>query len=235
MAAQPELREQPTCLLEALLVAQESADTPLSERELFGNAVGALLAGEDTTANTLAWMIYFIAQDADIQRRLQAEADTVLGGAELLREPASFSQLPLADAVMNESLRLKPVAPFMFAESNVEVMLGDLRVPANTPIFLLLRVASTQEAEFPRPQDFLPDRGWLHADDPKAVRPTMPFGYGPRICPGRTLAISEIRAVTAMLARNFKVSLVPTGKPVTERLAFTMTPVNLRVRLEPRG
>jgi cytochrome P450 len=234
MAANPELREHPSCLLEALLVAREAEGTSLSDRELFGNAVGALLAGEDTTANTLAWMTYYIAQDANIQQRLQDEADAVLGADELLRDAASFNQLPLVDAVMNESLRLKPVAPFISAESNVEVMLGDLRIPAGTQLFLLTRMGCLQESEYPRPQDFLPDRGWLNATDPKAVRPAMPFGYGPRICPGRTLAISEIRAVTAMLARNFRVLPVEGEEPVTERLAFTMMPVNLRIRLEAR-
>lgn len=234
MAAHPELREQPTCLLEAMLVAHEADGTPLSENELFGNAMGALAAGEDTTANTIAWMIYYIAQDADIQRRLQAETDAVLAGSELLRESESFNRLPLADAVMNEALRLKPVAPFVFAESNVDLMLGDLQVPANTPMFLLIRVGCMKDSEYARPQEFLPDRAWAHTGDPHAVRPTMPFGYGPRICPGRTLAISEIRAVTAMLARNFNVSLAPGPGPVGERLAFTMTPTNLRIKLDRR-
>jgi cytochrome P450 len=235
MAANPALREQPSCLLEALLAAQEAEGAPLSDRELFGNAVGALLAGEDTTANTLAWMIYYLAQDADLQRRLQAEADAVLGEGELLREAADYNRLPLADAVMGEALRLKPVAPFISAESNVEVMLGDLRIPANTQLFLLTRVGGMQESEYPQPDKFLPDRGWAQAHDPGAVRPSMPFGYGPRICPGRVLATSEIRAVTAMLARNFSVSLAPGPGPVSERLAFTLMPVNLRVRLQARG
>lgn len=234
MAAHPELREQPTCLLEALLVAHEADGAPLSERELFGNTLGALAAGEDTTANTIAWMIYFIAQDADIQRRLQAEADAVLADGDLLRDAENFNRLPLVDAVMNESLRLKPVAPFMFAESNVELTLGDLRIPANTPIFLLLRVGCLKGSEYSQPKAFLPDRPWAHATTPQAVRPNMPFGFGPRICPGRTLAISEIRSVTAMLARNFTVSLVPSAAPVGERLAFTMMPTNLHVRLEAR-
>lgn len=236
MAANPELREHPNCLVEALLVAHEAEGTPLTDRELFGNAVGALLAGEDTTANTLAWMIYFISQDADVQQRLQMEADGVLGGSELLREAADFNRLPLVDAVMNESLRLKPVAPFVSAESNVEVMLGDLRLPANTQLILMIRIGCMKESEYPRPEEFLPDRPWTRTNEPQAVRPSMPFGYGPRICPGRVLATSEIRAVTAMLARNFNVMLVPGPQPgpVTERLAFTMTPVNLRVKLEAR-
>jgi cytochrome P450 len=235
MAANPALREHPSCLLEALLAAQEAEGTQLSDRELFGNAVGALLAGEDTTANTLAWMIHYIAQDAGIQRRLQAEADAVLGERELLREAADYNRLPLTDAVMGEALRLKPVAPFISAESNVEVMLGDLRIPANTQLFLLTRMGAMQESEYPRPEAFLPERGWARAADPQAVRPSMPFGYGPRICPGRVLATSEIRAVTAMLARNFSVSPAPGPGPVSERLAFTLMPVNLRVQLQARG
>ncbi|HKY90495.1 MAG TPA: cytochrome P450 [Nevskiaceae bacterium] len=236
IAAHPELRTSPSCLLEALIAAQDADATQLSDQELFGNALAALLAGEDTTANTLAWMVWFIAQHADVQQHLQEEADAATGGADLLSDPGALERVPFLDAVMNETLRLKPVAPIMMVEANEDVVLGGVRLPAGTGIVQLMRLGGLKDSEYPDPLAFKPERGWARQpSDPGAVRPTMPFGFGPRICPGRNLAVTEVRSVTTMLMRNFSVELVPGSAPVDERLAFTMMPTNLRIRLTERS
>jgi cytochrome P450 len=235
IAAQPELRTNPSCLLEALIAAQDADAAQLSDQELFGNALAALLAGEDTTANTLAWMVWFVAQHADVQAQLQAEADAATGGGPLLSDVQALERVPLVDAVMNETLRLKPVAPIMMVEANEDVVLGGVRLPAGTGIIPLMRLGGMKESEYPDPQAFRPERGWARSpSEPGAVRPTMPFGFGPRICPGRNLAVTEVRSVTTMLMRNFSVELVPGAAPVGELLAFTMMPTNLRIRLKSR-
>jgi cytochrome P450 len=65
----------------------------------------------------------------------------------------------------------------------------------------------------------------------------MPFGGGPRLCPGRYLALLEIKMVVSMLFRNFEIDSVATadGSPVEERLPFTMEPVGLRMKLRERA
>jgi cytochrome P450 len=64
----------------------------------------------------------------------------------------------------------------------------------------------------------------------------MPFGAGPRLCPGRYLAMQEIKMVIAMLLRGFDLESVGTadGKEPREHLSFTMVPIGLRMRLRPR-
>jgi cytochrome P450 len=59
----------------------------------------------------------------------------------------------------------------------------------------------------------------------------MPFGSGPRLCPGRSLALLEMKTVLAMIARNFRVEPACDLDRVRERLAFTMSPQGLRLRL----
>ena len=68
--------------------------------------------------------------------------------------------------------------------------------------------------------------------NPKAF---LPFGTGPRFCPGRNLALIEIKMVLAMLCRNFTVALADPTLKVEERFAFTMSPTNLIVRFKARG
>jgi cytochrome P450 len=63
----------------------------------------------------------------------------------------------------------------------------------------------------------------------------MPFGSGPRFCPGRHLAMLEIKLVAAMLVRNFEIVRTPGSPPTEEHLALTLTPRNLSVILRRRG
>jgi cytochrome P450 len=63
----------------------------------------------------------------------------------------------------------------------------------------------------------------------------MPFGAGPRLCPGRSLALLEMQTALAMTCRNFTVAKTAPAQPVDELFAFTMVPMHLSVKFSPRG
>ena len=75
------------------------------------------------------------------------------------------------------------------------------------------------------------------AGDRQLTAASMPFGAGPRVCPGRYLALLEMRMVLATVARNYELVEVGTedGAPPRERLDFTMSPVGLRMKLRARA
>ncbi len=135
-------------------------------------------------------------------------------------------------------MRVKPVAPVLGIQARVDATIAGTRIPAGTDLLLLTRHAAMQEESFSRPREFDPQRWLERGEAPGAVvrEPTafLPFGAGPRFCPGRNLALLEAKAVLAMLARNFEVQLDRPDEPVTEVFAFTMAPKNLRVRLQSR-
>jgi cytochrome P450 len=103
---------------------------------------------------------------------------------------------------------------------------------------MLTRRIAVDEARFGHARTFDPER-WLVAEGergyPHDTSTFIPFGTGPRLCPGRNLALLEIRTVLAMLCRNFDVELARPGRAVGEHLAFTMMPTNLEVRLRRRA
>ncbi len=220
IAADPCLAERPTNLIDALLVTRDEDGSVFSDNDIFSNALGTLVAGEDTTAMTLAWMMYFLAQNPEAQERLHEEA--VQGGAER----------PYLDAVMSETFRLKPVAPVFFLHANVDVELGGYAVPAGTDLVLVTRPAAADPIEFPGEPGFRPER-WLLPQPSYVTRAPLAFGHGPRLCPGRNLAQLEIRMVASMLAREFRIRLAD-DRPVEESFAFTMAPQNLKLRFESR-
>jgi cytochrome P450 len=229
--ANPELARRPTNLLEALLVTRDDDGAVLSDADIFGNTMTLLLAGEDTTANTLAWMMHFLALHPRAQQELRREVDTVVGASPLWRDPAQAEQLRYVEALMSEALRIKPVAPAFFLTALRDVELAGVAVPAGTVVILATRAAAMRDEQFAQAGDFRPER-WLDAPAQSyAQKPPLPFGGGARVCPGRNLAVTEIKSVMAMLARNFDIEPAAGPGPVREVLNFTLQPLNLRVRL----
>jgi len=248
MAAQPQLRDEPANLLHALLAANEAQR--LSDEELHGNVMTLLLAGEDTTSNTIAWALHLLSQHPDVLRAARAEAIDALGaqtgghaGAVVLHDFESTRQLPLIEGIVLEALRLKPVAPLnMFTALRDTELLGT-RIPARSLVCILKRPPATDPQAFGDPQTFRPQR-WLAGEaaasgagsgaGPDSVgggarRAFMPFGGGPRFCPGRYLAILEAKMVLTTTLAAFE--LTPSPEPVQELMGMTMQPDGLKLRL----
>jgi len=224
--------------MEAMLVERESPGTNLTDFDVASNVVTMLLAGEDTTANTLAWLIYLVSRDEAICGRLAQEAREVLGGLRYAERLDLASALAFTAASTHETMRLKPVAPIILLEAEAPKVIGDVAVPAGTVVAALMRRGSMDGRHFERPEAFEPGR-WLAGEggtNTSRERISMPFGAGPRICPGRNLALLEMSLVTSMLFRNFEIAALRTqdGRPVQESLAFTMSPSRLLITLAPR-
>jgi cytochrome P450 len=182
----------------------------------------------------MAWMMHLITRFPEVQVSLQKEADSVLGEAVTLDHFQDHERLRYLEAVANETMRLKPVAPMLFLETKEAVELGGIDIPAGTALFLLTRQIAMQERAFTAAAEFRPQR-WLAAPDTASRHDPaafLPFGGGPRFCPGRYLAMLEVKAVMAMLCRNF--SIAATGGAVDERFAFTMMPANLSIQFTAR-
>ncbi len=233
LTAQSEI--EPTNMIEAMLIARDEADKAYSDPLISANALTMLLAGEDTTASTMAWAVHELCDNPVPAARLRDEAERVLGDSLVPEDIEISAALTYATAVAHETMRLRPAAPIMMVDANEDTEVGDVLVPAGASVAMLPRQLTGDAKRFSEPAAFLPER-WLdehavEAHDPSAH---IPFGSGPRICPGRTLALVEIRSVLGMLYRNFTVERVGAREAVSERYAFTMAPENLRIRLHEK-
>ena len=234
----PELATHPTNFLEAMLAAHDVGGAEITDEEIFGNVLTMLIGGEDSTAATMAWMLHFLTEYPDIQLRVQQELDDVLGPAKMLHDIRDAERLTYLEAVSFETMRLKSVFPILFLGTNKDVELGGVHIPEGTAIFLLTRKCGMQEREFTASDQFQPER-WIAAHsgqecghNPKAF---VPFGAGPRSCPGRNLALLEMKSAMAMLCQNFFVVKSAGAKAVDEHFGFLMTPKNLSVTFQKRS
>ncbi|MEJ8852191.1 cytochrome P450 [Variovorax rhizosphaerae] len=240
MASDPVLRSRPRNLLEAMIAAADEPGSGITDVQVSGNVMTMLLAGEDTTANTIAWMIDLLWRHPEALARVTEEVRRVVGDA---ARPSfeQVGQLDFVEACAHETMRLRPVAPVLSVQAKKDVIVGDIRVPAGTVAINLMRRDGVNEVHVRRAAAFAPER-WLSDAGPGAMagsarRTSMPFGAGPRICPGRYLALLEIKMAMAVLLSHFDIASIdtPDGQPARERLAFTMMPVGLRMRLRERA
>ena len=233
MQAEPQRYTQPQNLLEAMLAAADRPDSGLSDAQVAGNVMTMLLAGEDTTANTIAWMIYLLWTHPEA---LAKACDEVRSKVRDCQQPSmdEVADLEFIEACIHETMRLKPVGPQLPLQANADVLVGDVQVPRGTIVINLLRRDSVREDLVPQASRFEPER-WLQSDNP-AKRSSTPFGAGPRICPGRYLAMLEMKIAMTVLLGHFDIDYVGTadGRPPQERLSFAMMPVGLQMRLRTR-
>jgi cytochrome P450 len=241
LAAEPARRERPENLLEAMLVAADEPGSGIDDAQVNGNVLTMLLAGEDTTANTVAWLIHLLWRNPQALQRAQDEVRTVV------RDPAAptwdeIAKLDFVEACAHETMRLKPVAPLLALQALDDTTLADVQIPKGLVVTTVMRRDSVSDRHVPRAAAFEPER-WLSPRDGAAAeaptsphRTSMPFGAGPRICPGRYLALLEMKMAMATLLGRFDLRSVeaPGGGLAPEKLAFAMAPVGLTMRLQER-
>jgi cytochrome P450 len=237
LEADPTLRAHPQNLLEAMLVAADEPSSGITDRQVSGNVLTMLLAGEDTTANTLAWTIHLLWTHPAALARAVEEVQRVCGD-ESIPTLAQIAQLDYVEACAHEAMRLKPVAPQTGIEALRDTTLGDVRIPEGMVVIGVMRRDATSERHVANASAFDPER-WLGdaaLAAGSAKRISMPFGAGPRICPGRYLALLEMKMALAVLLGHFDLTHVGTvdGQPPRELLQLAMAPVGLRMQLRER-
>lgn len=206
----------------------------LQHRELRDEIVTMVIAGHETVASSLTWTLHLLAGAADVQDRMHAELDAVLGSAARSREPGwdDLRRLPWTRAVVDEALRLYPPAWVITRRALETDEVCGVRVPAGALVIVSPWLLGRRAASWPDPDRFDPER-FVGAG--RAVRGDyVPFGAGPRLCIGRDVALVEAVLLLAGLLRRHRVRPVRDGAPAVDALVTLRPRGGLPLRLDPR-
>ncbi|HEU4533563.1 MAG TPA: cytochrome P450, partial [Polyangiaceae bacterium] len=213
----------PPDLAQMLLDATDPDDAGarLDEREVRDELVTFLLAGHETTSNTLAWALYLLSQSPAAEARLCAELDEALGG----RPPRAddLARLPYTEQVVKEALRLYPPAFALARRAERDTRIGDYDVPAGSEVMAWVYFTHRDLEAFPEPEAFRPERFEPAAEARLPRGAYVPFGAGPRACIGRAFAMSEAVAALACLYQRFTFEYVG-SRPPRPRGHITLAP-----------
>jgi len=233
-------------LLSMLLSSQDellSADgkptgefVSMSDAQVRDEVLTIFLAGYETVANGLTWTWYLLSQNPDVEARLHAELDAVLGTGANRRLPtlADYSALRYTEQVFAESMRLYPPAWAMGRMSTEPIELGPYRIPPGAHFFFSQYMISRTPEYYPDPLRFDPER---FTPEAKAARPKyayFPFGGGGRQCIGEAFAWMEGILSIATIAQKWRLTYADDAPPEVQA-KITLRPKNpLRMRAVAR-
>ena len=199
----------------------------MDDRQLRDECMTLFTAGHETTANALTFTWHLLAHHPDVQARLHAEVDAVLGERMPARE--DVDRLPFTRQVVAESMRLYPPAWAVGRQAKEPVEVGGYTLPAGAVVLTSQWVTHHDPRWWPDPERFDPDRWRDGADSAAAAqRPRwayFPFGGGPRSCIGEAFAWMEAILVLATIARRWRVEAVADRHP----------PLQPTITLRPKG
>ncbi|HEX4340284.1 MAG TPA: cytochrome P450 [Polyangiaceae bacterium] len=228
--ADPKAKER-TDILAMLLEARDADGEPLTDAEIRDELVTALAAGHETTATALCWTFERVLATPRVHARLQAEIDSVPLDGGLPRLDA-IMRLEYLDAVLRETLRLRPIIPVVGRILMEDATIGGVPLARGTAVAACIYLAHRNPDAYRDPDEFLPERFLGVKEDPNAW---LPFGGGIRRCLGAAFAFYEMKIVSATILALRKLTLAQTPPARIVRRAITFSPEKgTMVIAEPR-
>jgi len=220
-------------LLNMLLDARYDDGSPMPIKQVRDEVMALLVAGHETTANTLSWGWYLLDQNPDAVAELEAEIDAVLAGG--VPNVSDFSRLSYTEKVIQEVMRLYPSAWSISRRALGDDEIDGFFIPTNSIVAMSPYTMHRHPGFWDEPERFDPER---FAPEKVAARPRFayfPFGGGARQCIGNNFALMESMIIIPAIAGRFRLRRVSI-EPVEEHALVTLRPKNgIAVHVERRA
>ncbi|CAG8462475.1 6674_t:CDS:2 [Acaulospora morrowiae] len=209
-------------------------DQPMSDKEICGNMMEAIAGGIDTASNTLCFVVHYISHYPKVRERLIDEINRVLG-----KDPnhkityEEVENLEYCDAIIKECFRIFSTVPIMFKKNNNPDIIGGIKFPANTQFFINLQGIHNHKSSWTNPEEFNPER-FMDKSHPDSKKPLYSFSLGKRICPGKNLAILELKTFLALLYRKYNVELIDMNVPIKYHMTSLRNCSELKMRIKKK-
>ncbi|XP_069064398.1 cholesterol 24-hydroxylase-like isoform X2 [Pleurodeles waltl] len=196
--------EIPLDILTQILKSEE-LEGKCDEEIMLDNFVTFFIAGQETTANQLAFAVMSLAHEQEVLNKVQAEVDEVIGWKRDI-DYEDLGKLKYLSQVLKETLRIYPTAPSTIRFLENETVIEGVKIPAKAILIFSMYTLGRMDKFFKDPLIFNPDR--FSPDVPKPYYTYFPFSLGPRSCIGQVFAQMEAKVVMAKLLQRFEFELV---------------------------
>jgi len=220
-------------LLDILLESREHEHLKevINNHAIVAEALLFLLAGAETTSNTLAFLIYALAYYPHVQEKLYHEIMSTIG--DKIDNYEDMYKCEYLVNVVKEVMRISPTAPGAGRTMEKDTQIGPYLIPKGHAVVCSFVRIQKDPDNFDNPEEFIPERFENFDNKNKSF---LPFGGGKRICIGKSFALLELYTVVTILVKKFKFSHPnpDTPWPIPYCQKFTLQPLYFDIKIEKR-
>jgi cytochrome P450 len=215
-----------------LSACEEETGRGMSDRQLRDEVMTIFVAGHETTANAMAWLLYLVSQHPEVEERMVAEIAARWPEEGLA--PGNIGAFSYVRQVIDESLRVYPTIWSIGRGCTEEDELGGCRIPVGMNVLVPIFHFHWSARFWPEPEKFDPGRFSVERRPPADGMTYFPFGAGPRSCIGNHFAIQELMIMTILFHRRFRFR-VEVGFSVQSDPLITLRPrYGMKMTIQPR-
>lgn len=218
-------------LLTMLVQARDEDGSQMSPKLIRDELLTMIIAGHETTALTLTWLVYLLSQHPAVAAKLKAELQSVLG--DRLPTVADVNRLPYLEATIKETLRYYPVTWGLARVVNQPTTLDGYKLKKGSRVVVSPWLMHRDERFWQAATKFQPERWLSHESDQLSLEKSLPkfaylpFGGGPRVCIGEPFARLEAIMVAATLLQRYNFEPAPgQAAPMEFKVGVTLRPKN---------
>ncbi|RHZ83663.1 hypothetical protein Glove_89g56 [Diversispora epigaea] len=213
-----------------------SLSRPMTDAEIRGVMFDTFVAGTDTTVNTFCFVLYYVSHNPNVKRKLLEEIKSVFNDDPNRQITIDdLEKLKYCEAVIKETSRIRPIASMISRYSDQPNEILGYKWPKNMFFIIYSRVINNNPLYWKDPEKFIPERFYEPQEIEKQCKNSfLMFGGGPRICPGRKLAMIELKTLITLLYRKFDVELADMQAPLNVEISTITFCKELNIKLIPR-
>jgi cytochrome P450 len=200
----------------SLMLRAHDEEGGISDEQLIGHIALLFGAAHLTSAHTLTWTLFLLAQHPQVMEELHRELEQFVDGPS--PRAAQLDELSVLDRVIKESMRVLPASSYSQRITSEPVDLGPFSLPRGAVIIFSQFITHHLPELYPRPESFQPERWTTITPSPYAY---LPFGAGPRMCIGAALGMMQLKITLPTILKRFKLS-VEEGAAINARVMSTM-------------
>ncbi|XP_014834655.1 PREDICTED: cytochrome P450 3A30-like, partial [Poecilia mexicana] len=181
-------------------------DKRLSDHEILSQSMIFIFAGYETSSSSLTFLAYNLATNPEIMRKLQEEIDSTFPN----KAPVQYQplmEMDYLDSVINESLRLFPIAPRLERVAKASVEINGLVIPKDMVVLVPTWPLHRDPEIWPEPEKFKPERFSKKNKEDIDPYTYMPFGVGPRNCIGMRFALVVMKLAVVEILQRYSFSV----------------------------
>jgi cytochrome P450 len=219
-------------ILRALMASRDPASGEgFSRTELVDQITVLFLAGHETSASALAWCIFLLSQQSGLADRIRQEAEALAPGRSLAQD--ELNKLVSLRNAFRETLRLYPPSAFMTRVAKSDTIVCGSQIKAGDLVVVSPWLIHRHHKYWQQPEHFDPDR--FSAERERDIIPGtyLPFGLGPRVCTGRSLAMIEGPLMVAELLRKFRFTALEPASVIPSYRLLVRPKTPIRCRIDP--